>query len=137
MNIGRDEQITEAERRMEILEIPEGIRRKFFDDGELSFSSMPAGEIFPMDEKDMGAIREFEEKNHALVYFVIRSAIDDMMLDALLYVSRYPAEWSQDREDLRNGGAISRVLNRDYPQFSDSGYIEFEHGSSEGLIRTA
>lgn len=130
-----EEQIAEAKRRMEILRIFPETCRLLIEENKLSFSAPPYGAHYFLDEKDREAVTQFETENHAVVYTVIRASMDDSILDACLYVSRYPCEWEQDREDLKNCEAIARVLNRQYPHLSDTGYIGFHLGIAGGLLR--
>lgn len=74
-------------------------------------------------------IKDFEERNDALVYHAHLTHTEFGDLLSLLYVSKYQEEWIQERDDLdypdSNGvfNTIARVVNIENPSDSDTGYI--------------
>lgn len=136
MNICVEEKKKEAVARMKKLGIfPETIRQ-FANDGLVSQSLPPVGACFWIEGEQLERVREFEKKYNALVYHVIHSFSNIGELENYLYVSDYPEEWEQDREDIEQKQQFCYVFNHDAPHCSEFGTIGIELTPAAGLCRT-
>ena len=136
INMTRDEKKIEAIARMKKAGIFPQTIKQFEEDGYVSISEPPVGAFFWAEGEDLQRIRDFEEKHNALVYLVIRSYTDFGKMDCYLYVSDYPEEWPQDREDLANSEPMAYVYNHDMPDCSEFGCIGTRRSIAAGLLRT-
>ena len=132
----RDEKKAEAIKRMKLADIFTQTIKQFEEDGYVSISEPPVGAFFWAEGEDLQRIRDFEEKHNALVYLVIRSYTDFGKMDCYFYVSDYPEEWPQDREDLANSEPMAYVYNHDMPDCSEFGCIGTRRSIAAGLLRT-
>ena len=86
-------------------------------------------------------IRQFEKKNDALVYVVIRSYTTIGRMDSFLFVSDHAEEWECDHEDIDmafsadSQGVLAFVSNIDAPDCSEMGYIGISQTPAAGLRR--
>lgn len=136
MNISKEEKKIEALARMKALRIyPETIRQ-FKDEGYISISEPPVGAFYWAEGEDLAKIKEFEDKQNALVYLVVRSYTTLGKMDSFLYVSDHPNEWPSDRKNLKDGETIAYVYNHDAPDCSELGYIGIARTIAAGLRRT-
>lgn len=133
----RKELKEEALKRMRSIGIYEDTVKQFEKDDLVSMSLPPVGACFWLDDDQLERVKEFEEKYNALVYHVIRSAIDDTVIDCYLYVSNHEEEWEMDNEELKNGYAFCYADNLNYPDCSEFGSIGFQRTIAHGLLRTA
>lgn len=106
-----------------------------FQKGQL-YKTEQLGILYYVNDKEKTVVKEFEEKNNAVVYHILHSNTEFGELLALLYVSRYKEEWELDRKDLEDNIALSYVYNVDCPEFSEFGSIGFVQRFG-GLVRTA
>ena len=106
-----------------------------FKNGQL-YKTEQLGILYYINDKEKAVVKDFEEKNNAMVYHILHSNTEFGELLALLYVSKYKEEWQMDREDLRDNIALSYVYNVDCPDFSEFGSIGFAQRFG-GLVRTA
>jgi hypothetical protein len=109
---------------------------KQFKSGLVSYSEPPMGANYWVDDDQKKIIKEFEEENNALVYFVIRSYTEFGKLDAFLYVSDYEEEWEMDRADISDDYAVAYVYNYDIPEYSEIGSIGVQNRFG-GLVRVS
>lgn len=107
---------------------------KQFKSGLVSYSEPPMGANYWVDDDQKKIIKEFEEENNALVYFVIRSYTEFGKLDAFLYVSDYEEEWEMDRADISDDYALAYVYNYDIPEYSEFGSVVVQNRFG-GLVR--
>lgn len=136
MTVSREEKKIEALARMEKWGIfPETIGQ-FKDDNLVSESAPPFGACFWLSDAQLERVREFEEKNSALVYHVIHSFTNIGELESYMYVSDYPEEWEQDRDDIAHGRQLAYVQNLDAMYCSEFGSIGVELSPAAGLTRT-
>lgn len=134
--ISVEEKKKEAISRMKSWGIfPETIKQ-FDRDGLLSESTPPAGACFWVQDEQLARVREFEEKNNALVYFIIHSYTTIGEMESYLFVSDYAEEWEIDREDVKNGQQLAYVYNHDMPDCSEFSSIGVELTPAAGLRRT-
>lgn len=136
MNISREEKKVEALARMKLWGIYAPIRKQFEKEDLVSESAPPLGACFWLNEAQLEQVRTFEERNNALVYHVIHSYTSFGELESYLYVSDYPEEWEQDREDIEDGQQLVYVLNKDMPDCSEFGSIGIALTGAAGLRRT-
>lgn len=106
-----------------------------FQTGQL-YKTEQFGILYYINDKEKAVVKDFEEKNNAMVYHILHSNTEFGELLALLYVSKYKEEWQTDREDLKDNIALSYVYNVDCPDFSEFGSIGFTQRFG-GLVRTA
>lgn len=136
MNISREEKKIEALARMKLWGIYAPIRKQFEKEDLVSESAPPLGACYWLDETQLERVREFEEKHDALVYHVIHSFTSIGEMESYLYVSDYPEEWEQDREDIKDRQQLVYVFNKDMPDCSEFGSIGIALTGAAGLRRT-
>lgn len=132
----RDEKKSEAISHMKLWGIYAPIVKQFEEDGLVSESAPPLGACYWLDEAQMARVREFEERNNALVYHVIHSFTTIGEMESFLYVSDYPEEWERDRADIKDGQQLVYVFNKDMPDCSEFGSIGVAKTAAAGLRRT-
>ncbi len=106
-----------------------------FQNGQL-YKTEQLGILYYANDKEKAVVKDFEEKNNAMVYHILHSNTEFGELLALLYVSKHKEEWQMDREDLKDNIALSYVYNVDCPDLSEFGSIGFAQRLG-GLVRTA
>ena len=136
MNIPKEIKKAEAIKRMKVLDIFNETIKQFEKEDLVSCSEPPLGANYWLDEEQQKLVKEFEEENNALVYFVVRSYTEFGKMDAFLYVSDYEEEWEMDNKDIKEGYVFSYVYNFDVPDFSKFGSIGVVNRFG-GLIRIA
>lgn len=136
MTVSREEKKIEALARMKKWGIFPPTRKQFEKDDLISESLPPVGACFWIGREQLERVREFERQHNALVYFVIHSYTNIGELENYLYVSDYPEEWEQDREDISHGQQLCYVVNHDAPDCSEFGSIGIELTPAAGLRRT-
>lgn len=132
----RELQKKEAVARMKMLGIFRETIKQFEKEDFINISEPPLGAFYWAEGEDLERIRQFEKQHEALVYLVIRSYSNIGVMDSYLFVSKHKDEWSYDRSILTGSEALAYVYNRDYPEYSEIGYIGFEKTVAAGLIRT-
>ena len=136
MNISIEEKKAEAVARMKMLGIFNQTIKQF-EDGYISRSEPPVGAYYWVEGEELEAIRKFEQENNCLVYTVVRAYTNIGMMDSYLFVSDYKEEWAMDREDLKDGLAVSYTINYDASNYSEFGTIGIKLDAAAGLRRTA
>lgn len=136
MNISREEKKIEAIERMKAWGIFAPIVKQFEKEDLISESAPPLGACFWLNEEQLVRVREFEEKNNALVYHVIHSYTNIGEMESYLFVSDYPEEWEMDRQDIGEGSQLVYVVNKDMPDCSEFGSIGIALTAAAGLRRT-
>lgn len=130
-----EEKRTEAIERMKKFGLfPEAIKQ-FDKERLINISEPPFGALYWADGKDMKRIRDFEERENAVVYHVVRTFSAIGMMDSYLFVSNYPEEWNIDRRDIKAGKTLAYVYNHDAPECSEMGYIGVKLTPADGLCR--
>lgn len=106
--------------------------------GKVMINEPPIGAHYYTDDdvQLQMEIENFEKRNNALVYAVIRSFTSIGDMDSLLFVSDYPEEWDYDRQDLDLQMAMAYVINWTMPDCSELGTIAFKKTIAGGLLRT-
>ncbi len=115
-------QKAEALKRMKTLKIMKQPIKEFEEEDKLNLSEH-IGILYWLDEEEEKMVKEFEDKNMATVYHVIKSLTSIGLMYSLMYVSQYPEEWEQDNEDIKEGIALCYVVNKDMPDCSEFGSI--------------
>ena len=133
----REQKINEAVARMKKLGIMTDTIKQF-EQGKISQSI--DGFMYWIDEQTENNLKaqidEFEQKNNAVVYYVITTNTAFGLLYSLLFVGDDEAEWEYENEDLADGYVFSYVINNDEPMFSEYGTIGVGQRFG-GLIRNA
>ena len=136
MSVTREDKKAEAIARMKMFGVFGPTIKQFEKEDYISISEPPFGAFYWAEGEDLNRIREFEEQNDALVYLVVRSYTNIGKMDSYLYVSNYPEEWEQDREDIKEGQQLAYVYNRDMPDCSELGCVGLALTPAAGLRRT-
>lgn len=136
MNISREEKKIEAIERMKAWGIFAPTIKQFEKEDLVSESAPPLGACFWLNDEQLARVREFEEKNNALVYHVIHSYTNIGEMESYLFVSDYPEEWEMDRQDIGEGSQLVYVVNKDMPDCSEFGSIGIALTAAAGLRRT-
>ena len=133
----REQKINEAVARMKKLGIMTDTIKQF-EQGKVSQSI--DGFMYWIDEQTENNLKaqidEFEQKNNAVVYYVITTNTAFGLLYSLLFVGDDEAEWEYENEDLADGYVFSYVINANEPLFSEFGTIGVGQQFG-GLIRNA
>ena len=122
MSVTREEMTEEALERMKLLKLHANPVKEFRKDGKLNLSE-GYGALYWLDDEQERLVRAWEKKTGNLAYHVIHTRYEFGDTLSLLYVSKFQEEWPKDREDLRNGTALAYVMNLDYGDCSEYGYI--------------
>lgn len=136
MNVSREEKKIEAVKRMREWGIFGPTIDQFNKEDLISQSLPPVGACFWIEGEQLQRVRDFENENNALVYFVIHSYTNIGEMENYLFVSDYQEDWPNDHRDIREGEQIVHVYNADAPWCSEMGYIGIELTPAAGLRRT-
>lgn len=134
--IPRELKLKEAIKRMKALNIIDDAIEQFAESGQIMVSEPPYGGLYWINEELETLVKEFEEKNNAVVYMVVRSYTEFGKMDAFLFVCDYAEEWEIDNEDIAARYPLAYVHNYDTPEFSEFGCIEVKPRFG-GLIRVS
>ena len=129
----REKQKVEAATRLKLMGVREDICRRFEEEGIIMFCN--DGRYSHCSGKLEVEIRKFEQKHDATVFLAVRMPTTLGTLDALLFVDKYEDEWLMAHAGIKNGYAMSYVINRTYPECSEMGGIAFRTTKSGGIIR--
>lgn len=120
----REEQEAEALERLRLIPqlLPEVIA-DFDKDKRLYISEF--GVLYWLDQYPgmVEAVKRFEAEHNAVVYFATYDHMEFGDCLSMLYVSNYPEEWQQDRDELKDGYPFAYVENLDAPDCSEFGSI--------------
>lgn len=139
MNISREIKKEEAIKRMKGLWLFAPCIKAYKDRNEVQLSE-PTGGLyeFSRDTELTEKIREFENKNNALVYHVVHSPSnfsgEFMDMYSFLFVSDYEEEWEMENEDIKDGYVFTYTWNKTVDYFSEFGSIAVK-GMFGGLVR--
>ena len=128
----KEEQKTEAIKRLRMLFKDATIPGEFEKTGTLYLCDHPSGHPIPIPVEMMDDIRKLEKENNILVYLVIA----DSWSYSYLHVSEYKEEWEMDITDLGDGYPIVYVENLYDPESSEFGSIHITP-SEDGFIRVS
>ena len=136
MNVTREQQKQEALRRIKATGLYEPVYIDLLENDLINRSDYYGMLFWVEDEEEKKYIENFEKQFGAYVYHVIRSATNFGEMDSLLFVSKYPEEWEEEVEMLKNGTAFVYVHNKDCEWCSEFGRIGFVEQFG-GLVRTS
>ena len=126
----------EALERMKAMNIFGQAWEKFRRGNHVMVSEPPFGGLYYLSDAQKAIAKRLWEEHGALVYMVVRSCCQDMVMDSYLYVSDHKEEWEADRDDIHEGYAFTWTENVTYPELSEFGIIEFCRRGG-GIIRVA
>lgn len=139
-----EKQKQEAIKRMRLLQIMNSVITDFKNNGRIYYSerqnSMFPATLYWLDNKPewVAMVKDFEKRNHALVYHaqLTHTQVGDLL--SLLYVSNDESSWEEDRKWIVNedGLMYSMVINLDDDTFSEVGTIQVRPAMG-GVVRTA
>lgn len=134
MNISINEKKAEAIKRMKMMHlIPDAIKQ-FKDEDQIMVSEPPFGGLYWIEDELQSRIKEFEEKNNALVYLVVRAFTSFGKMDSLLFVSDYKEDWELENDNINDGIVFSYTINYDMPGCSEMGSIGYR-SIGGGIVR--
>lgn len=93
-----DKQLKEATKRKKLLNIVGKEVTQFTDEGVVN------------------AVNTLEEKCGALAYHIIKTETQFYTEYSILYVSSHEENWSEDRNELKNGTVLAYVYNDSYAE---------------------
>ena len=98
-------------------------------------NKMYRGVLYWLENKPeyVKAIKDIEEKHKIFVYHCILNYTELGECLTMLYVSSYPDEWEQDKNELKTGYIVAYVYNLD-EIYSEFGSIEIA-GANGGIVR--
>ena len=141
----RAEQTAEAKIRMQLLGLNElGIVKKSFEnEGAICTACQPQGILIKQDTdpETLAAIEKLESTAPgSLPYHAIRETYvfpdgEKQTHITLLYVSAYPEDWEDDRNDLMNERACAFVYNCDIDSLSEISYVGIKRAENGTLAR--
>ena len=133
MNPMREKQKAEALVRLKLMHIRENVHKMFEEEDRVMLCE--AGSFRPLSESEKEEVHQFEQEHNSTVYLAVRMNTVFGTLDALLFVGKYDEEWEIEREDLRDGYALSYTINREYPECSEMGSICFRITKDGCVVR--
>lgn len=125
----KQQQKTEALARMKMLKIMGNVCNEFRQSDIVNYSERQNkffdGILYWVDnnEEYVKLIKEFEKEYGGLVYHAQLSHTEFGDLLSLLYVSKRPSEWKEDKELLARGDTYAYVCNLTDPNLSELGMI--------------
>lgn len=125
----------EAIEWMKILEINPDVIKQFEDHDTLLVCSGANGHFSEATPAQLEAVREFEQQWDDVVFLIVHSRAFFGRMDSLLFVDNYTDEWTEAREDLKEGYVMTWTMNLDHPTCSDMGSIVVERTANGGLVR--
>lgn len=122
---------TEAKKRLELLNVHQNVVKEFMNEDKLNKSDGKLAILYWLDEDEETMVKEFQENHGVLVYHVIKTYTIDMgIIYDLLYISEDVDWWDIEKDDLKNGYALSYTIST----FSESGVIKIKPVNG-GVIR--
>lgn len=117
----REKQITEAIKRMEMLQMSRQCINAF-KRGEV-WESEGIGALYECNEDEKKIIKNFESRYEGLVYHMIHNHFEFGECYTILYVSKHEEEWANDISDLKEGYVFAYVENVDDEFCSEFGTV--------------
>ena len=111
----------EAVIRMRLLGIPEAMIQSFEDDNTIVIC--PEGGPLVLMYGRGKAVADFEAEHKVVVYCIVYSQINGMLLENMLYVSRFQNEWEMEKQELKRRAVLAYVNNISDPDNSEFGHI--------------
>ena len=98
-----EEKKKEAIRRMQALNLFDGVIKQFIEDGYVNESVPPFGACYWLNDEQKKRVKEFEEKYNAFVYHVIHAFYEEIgEVEHYLYVGKSTEEWDMDMENIKD-----------------------------------
>ena len=107
----REQQRTEAKRRMDIMGIPKRIIHQFIENGIVMVAE-PYGFYRFLTDKEEDEIKAFENEHNAVVYMVVNVGTEENGMKSMLFVSQFSEEWPSDKTDVKSGRVYTYTINR-------------------------
>ena len=126
----------EALKRMKKMDIFGRAREAYRRSGRVMCSEPPFGGLYDLNDRQKAVVKRLEDEHKALVYLVVRSKVEDMLMESYFYVSDHEEEWGMDNDDIHEGYAVTWTENLTYPECSEFGTIGFRSFGG-GVLRTA
>lgn len=121
----------EAKKRLQLLNVHQNVINEFMQEDKLNKSDGKLGILYWLDDNEEKMIKDFQENYGVLVYHVIKTYTIDMgIIYDLLYISEDIDCWDIEKDDLKNGYALSYTIST----FSESGVIKIKPVNG-GVIR--
>ena len=122
-----EEQKAEAIKRMKLIKLMPEIIKQFETENVVHYSEA-MGILYWISNKPEWEkhIKQLESKWNILVYHAELSYLEFGICLTLFYVSSYPEEWDNDKEDLQTGYSCCYVWNIDDDMCSEFGSISFK-----------
>lgn len=99
----------------------------------------PYGCSYDIEEDDESFIEEFQTKNNALVWGVIRTFFklsgEDLTGDSYLFVSKDESLWEEERELLYNGTPIVYTIIKEHPELHQIGNMNVYKSEAGTLLQ--
>ncbi|MBR6738237.1 MAG: hypothetical protein IKL99_01050 [Oscillospiraceae bacterium] len=90
-----------------------------------------------LDEEELAFVKDFEEKNNAVVYFILESNEFYGRILNVFFVSPYTDEWEDDRYDIEHNRSNCYAKNLNVEEYSEFGFIYFQRDFLGVLHRIA
>ena len=132
-----EEKKAEALERMRLLGYWGRAKEAFRRGNKVFVNEPPFGAVYDLEPDLAAAVKEFERKNNALVYMVVRSVAEFGRMDSYLYIGDDETEWKYEKQDIRDGIVFTYTVNYDAPDCSEFGSIMVRLGAGAGLVRVA
>ncbi len=130
----KENQKTEAIKRMKMLSLGENVINDFITDNNL-YKSEICGFLYWLNDEEKNIVEQFEKENNAVVYHIIKSYSNFGTLLNIFYVSQHTDEWEYDISNISENIQLCYVKNLSDEMCSEFGYIGFKKNIG-GLIRT-
>lgn len=131
----RELQKEEALKRMQMMNLLPEVVDNFKKHQEL-YKSEFTGVLYWLNEEEKAIVEEFEKTYGGMVFHIIKNYTEFGKLLSLLYVSKYPEEWEDDIELIKENIVFCFVKNLDNDHWSEFGSIGFK-SIIGGIMRTA
>lgn len=119
----REELISEAIKRMSILDMHPNVIHEFENEQKLNRSETSLGILFWLTDEEQEMVKDFQNKYNVLVYHVIKTCTVQMgTIYDLLFITTEQEEWDIEKEDLKDDYAFVHTIG----YFSESGMIKIK-----------
>lgn len=121
----KERQKAEAIVRMKILQLHGNAINEFRRSNKLNVSEQN-GALYWANPAQLAEVRKFEKGFSGLVYHVIHTMTGFGELLTMLYISKNPEEWEDDKRSLQDGYAVAYVCNLSAPDCSEAGWVQVQ-----------
>lgn len=113
----------DAKKRLQLLNVHQNVINEFMNEDKLNKSDGKLGILYWLEDDEETMVEQFQEKHGVLVYHVLKTYTADMgIIYDLLYISEDVECWDIEKDDLKNGYALSYTVSA----FSESGIIKIK-----------